>query len=205
MAGEKNNADKTSGVGARLAALLISAVFALGFGLGGYHAGLKPLARTLDTALQVRGWQPVQAEVLSAELKTHHSSDGATYEVQARYRYQVAGKAYEGTRVGLDARGNSDNIDDWPRQWAGRLQSAQARGQGITVLVNPNNPSQSLIDPTIRWSLQIFRIPFALVFTLVGLVAAWFFLHTLLGLARAGGTSPAAGSGGLQQGSSPTS
>ena len=178
MAREKNNADKTSSVGARLAALLISAVFALGFGLGGYHAGLKPLARTLDTALQVRGWQPVQAEVLSAELKTHHSSDGATYEVQARYRYQVAGKAYEGTRVGLDARGNSDNIDDWPRQWAGRLQSAQARGQGITVLVNPHDPSQSLIDPTIRWSLQIFRIPFALVFTLVGLVAAWFFLHT---------------------------
>ena len=104
MAGEKNNADKTSSVGARLAALLISAVFALGFGLGGYHAGLKPLARTLDTALQVRGWQPVQAEVLSAELKTHHSSDGATYEVQARYRYQVAGKAYEGTRA---SRGNA--------------------------------------------------------------------------------------------------
>ncbi len=205
MAREKNNADKTSGVGARLAALLISAVFALGFGLGGYHAGLKPLARTLDTALQVRGWQPVQAEVLSAELKTHHSSDGATYEVQARYRYQVAGKAYEGTRVGLDARGNSDNIDDWPRQWAGRLQSAQARGLGITVLVNPHDPSQSLIDPSIRWSLQIFRIPFALVFTLVGLVAAWFFLHTLLGLARAGGTSPEAGRGGLQPGSSPTS
>ena len=107
---------------------------------------------------------------------------GPTYEAQTRYRYQVAGKDYESTRVGLDALSNSDNIDDWHRQWVGRLQTAQAAGQRITVWVNPDDPSQSLIDRSVRWSLQIFRLPFALVFTGVGLVAAWFFLRTLLGL-----------------------
>lgn len=176
------NTIKIRSVGAGIGALLFSALFAVVFGLGGYHVGLKPLVHSLQTALQVRGWHPVQAEVLSVQLKTHRGSEGPTYEAQTRYRYQVAGKDYESTRVGLDALSNSDNIDDWHRQWVGRLQTAQAAGQRITVWVNPDDPSQSLIDRSVRWSLQIFRLPFALVFTGVGLVAAWFFLRTLLGL-----------------------
>ena len=184
------NTIKIRSVGAGIGALLFSALFAVVFGLGGYHVGLKPLVHTLQTALQVRGWHPVQAEVLSVQLKTHRGSEGPTYEVQTRYRYQVAGKDYESTRVGLDTLGNSDNIDDWHRQWVGRLQTAQAAGQGITIWVNPDDPSQSLIDRSVRWSLQIFRLPFALVFTGVGLVAAWFFLRTLLGLFKPADSAP---------------
>lgn len=185
MAGQGDGfAANARSAGASIGILLFSALFAIVFGLGGYHVGIKPLAHTLQTALQVRSWHPVQAEIVSAALKTHSSSDGSTYEIQARYRYQVAGKGYESTRVGLDPRGGSDNIDDWHRQWVARLQAAQASGQSITVWVDPGDPSQSLIDPSIRWSLQIFRLPFALVFTGVGLTAAWIFMRTLLGRVR---------------------
>ena len=177
----ENNPEKIDTLGKRLGMLLFSGLFAAAFGLGGYFAGLQPLAQTLQAALQVRSWQPVAAQVLGTELKRHTSSDGTTYRVHARYRYEFAGRQYEGTRVGLDPEAGADNIGDWHQHWHGLLQSAQSRGQPITIMVNPQAPAQALIDPSIRWALQMFRVPFALVFTGVGLVAAWFFVHILLG------------------------
>ena len=177
----ENKPEKIDTLGKRLGMLLFSGLFAVAFGLGGYFAGLQPLAQTLRAALQVRSWQPVAAQVLGTELKRHTSSDSTTYRVHARYRYEFAGRQYEGTRVGLDPGAGADNIGDWHQHWHGLLQSAQSRGQSITIMVNPQAPSQALIDPSIRWGLQMFRVPFALVFTGVGLVAAWFFLHILMG------------------------
>ncbi len=196
MAREASTAAKTGTLGARLLVLVFSAVFAVAFGAGGYVVGLKPLARTLWAAWEVRSWHPLQAEVLGAELKRHSDSDGTTYHVQARYRYEFAGRQYEGTRIGLDPQGSADNISDWHQRWHGQLQSAQARGARITIMVDPRDPSQSLIDPSIRWPLQVFRLPFALVFTGVGLAAAWVFVYTLLGLGKSR-EEDEEGSGGL--------
>ncbi|BEP96120.1 hypothetical protein GmRootA79_45040 [Acidovorax sp. A79] len=173
---------KAGTFGARLAVLLLSAAFALGFGLGGYFVGLKPLALTLRAAWAVRGWQPVQAQVLAADLARHSDGDGTTWQVRARYRYEFAGRPYEGSRVGLDPTETADNIGDWHQRWHTQLQGAQARGARITIMVDPREPSRSLIDPSIRWALLMFRLPFALVFTAVGLGAAWVFLATLPGL-----------------------
>lgn len=185
----ENNPENIDTLVKRLGMLLFSGLFAAAFGLGGYFAGLQPLAQTLRAALEVRSWHPVAAQVLGTELKRHTSSDGTTYRVHARYRYEFAGRQYEGTRVGLDPEAGADNIGDWHQHWHGLLQSAQSRGQPITIMVNPQAPSQALIDPSIRWALQMFRVPFALVFTGVGLVAAWFFVHILLG---GGGRKPEA-------------
>lgn len=200
MAREAGTSARAGTLGARLLVLLLSAVFAVAFGAGGYVVGLKPLARTLWAAWEVRGWHPLQAEVLVAELKRHSDSDGTTYQVQARYRYAFAGRQYEGTRIGLDPQGSADNISDWHQRWHAQLQGAQSRGTPITIRVDPREPSQSLIDASIRWPLQVFRLPFALVFTGVGLAAAWVFLYTLLGLGKSreeegggrSGTSPVA-------------
>ncbi len=190
MAREESNsaakaANKAGTLGGRLLVLVFSAIFAVAFGAGGYMVGLKPLAQTLWAAYDVRGWHPVQAQVLGSELQKHHSSDGSTYQVQVRYRYTFAGRQYEGRRIGLDPRGGADNIGDWHERWNAQLQGAQSRGMPITIRVDPRDPSQALIDPAIRWQLQVFRLPFALVFTGVGLAAAWVFVYTLLGLGRA--------------------
>lgn len=189
----ENTPENAGTLGARLGMLLFTALFALAFGLGGYLAGIQPLVQTLRAALEVRGWQPVQAQVLGSELKRHTDSDGTTYEVQARYRYEFAGRQYEGSRVGLDPDGGADNVSDWHQRWHGLLQSAQSRGQGLTILVNPRVPTQSLIDPSIRWAMLMFHLPFALVFSGIGLVAGWFFLRTLIGLAGAHGAAPQSG------------
>ena len=175
----------------RVGALAFSAVFAVAFGLGGYFAGLRPLGQTLWTAWQVRQWQPVPAQVLSAELEQRRDSEGSvTYALKARYQYAFGGQRHEGTRVGLDAQGGADNIGDWHSQWHGRLQQAQARNEPVTVYVNPLRPAEALIDPSIRWRLQVFRLPFALVFTAVGVGAACMFVLLLLGRDRSAGAQP---------------
>lgn len=160
--------------------LVFCAIFAVAFGAGGYWAGLQPLAETALAAWTVRQWQPVPAQVLDVQLKQHPGSEGdTTYQVQARYRYTVAGQAYEGQRVGLDLRSGSDNVGDWQAQWHRTLRQAQERGEPVTAWVNPQAPAQALLDRSIRWRLQIFRLPFALVFTGVGVTAAWMFLRIL--------------------------
>ncbi|MDP3165953.1 MAG: ankyrin repeat domain-containing protein [Hydrogenophaga sp.] len=182
MAGEDDN--KGESLGKSLGMLLFSALFGLAFGLGGYWMGLKPLVQTLWAAREVRSWQQVQAQVLGAELKRHADSDGTTYAVQARYRYEFAGRQYEGTRVGLVPEHGADNLGDWHHLWHAQLQSAKSRGQSITILVDPDMPSQALIDPSIRWALLMFHVPFALVFTGIGLAAGWMFMRTLRSLTR---------------------
>ena len=183
----------------RLGGMLFSAVFAIVFGLGGYFAGLQPLSQTLWTAWKVREWQPVSAEVLGTELHRHYDSEGGTsFEVTARYRYRVHGVDREGTRLGLERPGAADNVDGWHAEWHTRLQQAQSRNQPITVYVNPAQPGQSLIDPAIRWRLQILRLPFALVFTMVGVVASGIFVWLLLGLGKSGeSAAPSSAAAGI--------
>lgn len=82
--------------------LVFCAIFAVAFSAGGYWAGLRPLAETASAAWTVRQWQPVPAPGAGCATEATPSSEGGTtYQVQARYRYTVAGQAYEGQRVGL--------------------------------------------------------------------------------------------------------
>jgi hypothetical protein len=191
-----NQKRRAMGPGARLAVLAFSGLFALVFGLGGFFAGLQPLYRTLKAAWEVQGWQPVPAEVLASELQTSRGSKSTTYRVNARYRYTFAGTTYEGSRVGLDDSGGSDNVGDWHPQWQARLQAARSGGRPITAWVDPQQPSSALLDRSIRWVMLVFHLPFALVFTAVGLGAAWMFWRTLVPPASA---SDAAAAPPLQQ------
>ncbi len=175
-----NHNRRASGAGARLAVLAFSGLFALVFSLGGFIGGLQPLYRTLRAAWEVQGWQPVPAEVLASELQKSRGSKSITYRVSARYRYTFADTTYEGTRVGLDDSGGSDNVGDWHHQWQARLQAAGSQGRPITAWVNPQQPSSALLDRSIRWVMLVFHLPFALVFTAVGLGAARIFWRTLV-------------------------
>ncbi|PKO29018.1 MAG: hypothetical protein CVU36_14755 [Betaproteobacteria bacterium HGW-Betaproteobacteria-9] len=168
-------------IAARLGTLLFSAVFALAFGGGGLYFGVLPLARTVSAAWEVRSWQALPAEVLSSQLTSNQGSDSTTYAVQARYRYTAGGRTHESTRVGLDPAAGSDNIGDWHQQWHSRLSSARDRGQPVTVWVDPADPTRAVLDPRIRWAKTIFHLPFALVFTGVGLGALWVFWRALSG------------------------
>lgn len=60
--------------------VVFSALLAIAFGTGGYRLGLKPLALTLQAALQVSGWQPTPAQVLGARLQQHRGSGSTTWQ-----------------------------------------------------------------------------------------------------------------------------
>lgn len=158
----------------RLPALLFCAVFMLAFGAVGLFFGIKPTLETLAMAWAVQGWQPQPAEVLHAELhESRGSKGGSTYRVAARYRYVIDDQAYESERIGLDESTGSDNIGDWHERWAERLKASQAQGLKVLAYVDPANPARAVLEPHIRWPMLFFRLPFALVFSAVGLGAAW--------------------------------
>lgn len=172
---------KPPGLAARLLLLMFSALFALAFGGVGIGFGVWPLSRMLHAAWAVQSWQPVPAQVLSAELDVLHDDDGSTHRLRARYRYSFNGRSFESERVGLDDRRMADNLGDWHAVWHQRLDAARNSGQNVTAWVDPVQPAQALLDRAIRWPWLVFHLPFAFVFTGVGLVAGWFFLRVLRG------------------------
>jgi hypothetical protein len=152
------------------------------FTAGGVVAGLYPLGQTFWSQWMVREWQPVQAQVLDVKLHKRTDSEGVlTHLVEPHYRYLFAGQNYEGKRMGLQLGTAADNLGDWHQRWYETLRRAKQQGASIQVWVNPQDPKQSLIDREIRWPMMVFHLPFALVFTGIGLGAAWFFWRTLVG------------------------
>lgn len=98
------------------------------------------------------------------------------YTVQARYRYEWAGRPHESTRVGLPGSAGSDNIDAWHHDWDARLRAARDGGPPVTAWVDPQHPERAVLDPKLRWRKLLFMLPFAVLFPLVALgavYAAW--------------------------------
>ncbi|HEX5784328.1 MAG TPA: DUF3592 domain-containing protein [Burkholderiaceae bacterium] len=147
-------------------------VMALALGGLGVHFGLLPLARTLSAAWAVRQWVAVPAQVVSVALDAHWDGEVTTYRVLTRYRYTHQGQTHEATRVGLETSTGRDNLGDWHQQWHDRLAQAQAQGQSVTAWVNPRQPDQALLDPTLRWPMLWFRLPWVVLFFSLGW-AAW--------------------------------
>lgn len=157
----------------KIVTILFALPFALGFGVGGYF-GLSNLVSHLWGAIEARSWQPVAASVNHAKLaRTGTSSSRA----EARYTYEVDGRRYEGIRVGLTK--GADNIGDWQHQQFTRLDNANQSGMPIQIWVNPNNPTQAVVDRDIRWGLVMLMVPFAVLFPLVSLGACWVIYRTL--------------------------
>lgn len=116
---------------------------------------------------RMQSWQPVQAELLEAELEYHRGDDSTTYEVVARYRYPFKGVDYENDRVAI--AGGADNIGSFHKNVHSRLAKQLREGQTVTAWVNPNDPQQALLNRQFRWELVGFRSLFAVVFGGVGL------------------------------------
>ena len=152
---------------------LFMTLFALPFfGVGVFMLYL--VSSMLLDASRVSGWIPTEATLLSAGYEKHSGEDSDTYEAYATYRYQFDLQTYLGDRVALG--GGADNIGDHQQELGRRLASSLSRGEPITVYVNPDDPSQSIVDPTLRWGLVGFKSIFVLVFGGVGLgliIAAW--------------------------------
>lgn len=147
---------------------MLLVLFGLAFLAGGLFAGVLPMIKTVYGWVQARDWEPVAARVLSTELLIHRG-ETTTYRALARYEYDYRGQRYGGTRIGLDSAG-ADNIGTWHQDMHAKLRAAQGRND-LTVWVNPRAPTEAVIDREMRWPLLVFRVPFALLFTGIGIAA----------------------------------
>ncbi|WP_425563517.1 DUF3592 domain-containing protein [Microbulbifer aestuariivivens] len=120
--------------------------------------------------MQMQGWQPMQAQIIEAELQSDRSDDGSRlYSVSGSYRYRFDGREYSGNRVSLHT--GSDNIGSYQRDLYRRLDRAQ--GRFFPGWVNPDNPAESVLDRDLRWRLVLFPGLVSSVFILLG-AGVWY-------------------------------
>jgi hypothetical protein len=145
---------------------IFATLFALPFfGVGIWMAWSA--GSTLHDASRMQQWNRVEARLITAGYETRSGDESDTYLAYASYTYTFRGGTYTGDRVTIAS--GADNIGDYQRDMGNALGAALARGETVTVYVDPDTPSESIIDPGIRWGLLGFKSIFVFVFGGVGL------------------------------------
>lgn len=158
----------------RLVAALFCLVFAIPFGGIGFGASWV-VWRMYDDSRRAEQWVRVKADL---------DSFGRG---KVAYHYNFNGTEYRGDRLGAEPLGGTDNIDSWHDDMFNMFAEAKTAKKPILVWVNPDNPSESMVDRRMRWKLAFFAVPFALGFGGVGVGALFMFFRTLFAPVGAGG------------------
>lgn len=152
---------------------ILVSLFALPFfGVGVWM--LWSVSNAFIDAWQMHSWVQTEAHLIRGGFETHNGDDSNTYEAFATYNYKVSGQQYQGSRISLSSGG--DNIGSYQEDMGHKLQRAAANGDPLLVFIDPQNPSDSIVDRGVRWGLLGFKSIFLFVFGGVGLgllIAAW--------------------------------
>ncbi|MEE2732289.1 MAG: DUF3592 domain-containing protein [Pseudomonadota bacterium] len=148
---------------------LMLSLFGIPFFCFGIGFGYFKLWPELSIWMSAASWQQTEGQLVSTRLDSSRSSEGSTtYEVKARYRYQVNGREFESARVGIHT--GKDNIGRYHQTWSRQLSQSHQNRLPVTVWYDPLQPSRSLLDRELRWGLMAMQLAFAGVFSLVGAV-----------------------------------
>ncbi len=154
---------------------LLMTLFGLPFAGFGSFMGYSAFGDIADV-LRMQSWVEVSAELHDAGYRTSRGDDSDTYEAYASYTYEFSGERYTGSRVAI--AGGADNIGSFQRSLGSRLKRAQQSKQPITVFVNPDEPSEAIVDRSLRWGMIGFKSIFIVLFGGIGfalLIYVWFF------------------------------
>jgi hypothetical protein len=139
------------------AAVGAAAFLALFGGMGGL--GLWFTGSSICEGLRARSWVPVEAQVVHVDAGT------ATYSYWWQERQHVS------DRVGTFAPGGATDLDDWDERIDRLLSDAMAEKKPVTVHVNPEDPTEALLDREIRWRFVLVIMGVSLASFVGGLVA----------------------------------
>ncbi|MCP4469453.1 MAG: DUF3592 domain-containing protein [Gammaproteobacteria bacterium] len=92
---------------------------------------------------------------------------GTDNETLTSYSYDFAGESYRSTGVGVSEF--KDNIGSYHQDMQAYLHQVQINDEFLPIWVNPDNPSEAVIDRHMRWGLFALTGVFCSIFLLVGL------------------------------------
>jgi hypothetical protein len=134
-------------------------LFGLIFSAGGYFILAETALPMWENWQRAQDWQPANARLLSFSA--------ADNETRARYSYDFGGGTYQSTGVGISDL--KDNIGSYHREMQAYLRQIQHDGGILPIWVNPANPSEAIIDRSMRWGLFAMTSGFCSIFLLIGL------------------------------------
>lgn len=141
---------------------LFGGVFVLGGLIPGWFA-----ASLLLNAWQASSWKATPATLTEITLDRSKSGDsGYTYSLEGQFRYEFDGDYYTSNQLDFDT--GKDNIGDYHQTNYDRLRPKTNQRDAVTAYVNPDDPSQAVLIPGVRWSMVAFLTAFMLVFGGVG-------------------------------------
>jgi hypothetical protein len=140
-------------------------------GLGLYLAWA--ILATIYDGTRAKSWVRVPAQVMHVEF------------ARVTYRYEWQGRKLVGDRAGSAVFRFASELDDWDLRMEALVAEAQEKEKPITILVNPANPAEAMINNEIRWAVLVMFGIFATVLFAGGLGGAWYYGRRALG--RGGG------------------
>lgn len=123
-----------------------------------FFLGVKPFLKVQDA----KSWVPTPATILSSEVRTHRGSDSTTYSIQITFAYSWEGTRHTSNKYNFSTGSSSG------RESKARVVRAYPVGHQFKAFVNPNNPSEAVINPAFQW-IYLLLFVFGSVFWMVGL------------------------------------
>ena len=136
-------------------------IFGLCFLIPGLMVGFFAL-KNLYSNLQANSWEPVQASILSSDLKVIRGDDSTSYKATGKFSYSYRGSEYSSDKLFFGK--GSDNIGSFHQDLIRNLNNAQNKGETLQAWVNPKKPSEAVLIKDIRWGMFGFMMIFPLIF-----------------------------------------
>lgn len=118
---------------------IFTGIFGIFIGIVGIMFGVK----FLKLYFKVKGWDRVEAKVVSKEIALHqkYSTTRTPYKLSATYKYVFNGSEFIGTKIYLAELlgGQANHMKSDAEKRLERIQ------ENMTIYVDPNNPKESLI------------------------------------------------------------
>ncbi|MBW3566029.1 MAG: DUF3592 domain-containing protein [Acidobacteria bacterium] len=108
-------------------------------------------------------WEETRCTVTSSEVGVHSGSDGSTYSIDIRYRYEWNGEEYSGDRYHFSSFGSSSGY-----QGKADVVERYPVGSETPCWVDPNDPEKSVLARKVGWEALFVLLP--LVFVVIGLL-----------------------------------
>lgn len=126
-------------------------------------------------------WPSQTVRILEVELRTNRSekSSSPTFEVRARYTYEVEGQEYTSDRVSWNWGADSDEA--WHRAKFEQLRHALEADGAFKAFVNPDDPSEAVLFPEARPLVRYVMYGVGGIFTVVGALFGFGGLLALFG------------------------